>query len=70
MLRGQMHRWTHLGGKNLVQTVKVPKVYIMDLRFWNREMVEQRKIFQQVNAHEAQSKQGKRPRGERYGIYW
>ena len=36
-LLGQMHRWTHLGDKKLVQEVKGSKVYIMDLRFWARE---------------------------------
>jgi len=32
-LLGQMHRWTYLGDKKLVQAVKGPKVYIIDLRF-------------------------------------
>ena len=69
-LLGQMHRWTHLGDKKLVQAVKGSKVYIMDLRFWAREIVEQCKVCQQVNAYAAKSKQGKRPRGEQPGVYW
>ena len=32
-LLGQMHRWTHLGDKKLVQAVKGPNVYVIDLRF-------------------------------------
>jgi hypothetical protein len=32
-LLDQMHRWTHLGDKKLVQAVKGSKLYIMDLRF-------------------------------------
>ena len=63
MLRGQMHRWTHLGDKKLVQAVKGLKVYILDLRFWARK-IEQYKVCQQVNAYAAKSKQGKRPRRE------
>ena len=64
-----MHRWTHLGDKKLVQAVKGPKIYIIDLRFWARE-IEQYKVGQQVNAYAAKSKQGKRPRGEWPGVYW
>ena len=37
-LLGQMHRWTHLGDKKLVQAAKRPKVYIINLRFWAREI--------------------------------
>ena len=65
-----MHRWTHLGDKKLIQAVKGPKVYITDLRSWAKEVVEQCKVCQQVNAYAAKSKQGKRPRGEQSGIYW
>lgn len=32
-LLGQMHRWTRLGDKELIQAVKGSKVYVMDLRF-------------------------------------
>jgi hypothetical protein len=39
-LLGQMQGWTHLGDKKLVQAVKGSKVYIMDLGFWAREIVE------------------------------
>jgi hypothetical protein len=46
-----MHRWTHLGDKKLVQAVKGSKLYIMDLRFWDREIVEQCKLWQQVNTY-------------------
>ena len=42
----------------------------MDLRFWAKEVVEQHKLCQQVNAYAAKSKQGKRPRGERPGAHW
>ena len=31
-LLDQMHRWTHLGDKKLIQAVKGSKVYVMDLR--------------------------------------
>ena len=55
---GQMHRWTHLGDKKLVQAVKRSK----DLRLGAREIVEQCKVCQQVNAYAVKSKQGKRPR--------
>ena len=65
-----MHRWTHLGDKKLVQAVKGSKVYIMDLRFWAIETVEQYKVYQQVNDYVAKSNQGKRPRGEWLGVYW
>ena len=68
-LLDQMHRWTHLGDKKLVQAVKGSKVYIMDLRFWAKEIVGECKVCQQVNAYAAKSKQGKRPRGEP-GVYW
>ena len=40
----QRHRWTHLGDKKLVQEVKGPKVYIIALRFWARDIVEQCKV--------------------------
>ena len=63
-LLGPIHRWTHLGNKKLVQAVKGSKVYIMDLRFWARDIVEQCKVCQQVNTYVAKSKQDKRPRGE------
>ena len=65
-----MNRWTHLGSKKLVQVGKGPKVYIIDLRFWAREIVEQCKVCQQVNAYAAKNKQGKRSRVEWPGIYW
>jgi len=42
----------------------------MDLRFLARETVEHCKVCQQVSAYGAKSKQGKRPRGERPGVYW
>lgn len=32
-LLGQMHRWTRLGDKELIQAVKGSIVYVMDLRF-------------------------------------
>jgi transposase InsO family protein len=57
-----MHRWTNLRDKKLVQAVKGSQVYIMDLRFWVRELVEQCKVCQQVNVYVAKSKQGKRTR--------
>ena len=44
-------------------------IYIIDLRFRAREIVEQYKVCQQMNAYAAKSKQGKRPRGEP-GVYW
>jgi hypothetical protein len=56
--------------KKLVQEVKESKVHIMDLRFWARETVEHCNVCKQVNAYAAKSKQGKRPRGERPGVYW
>lgn len=68
-LLSQMHRWIHLGGTKLVQAHKEPKVYITDLRFWAREIVEQCKVCRQINAYATKSKQGKRPRGERPGVY-
>jgi hypothetical protein len=68
-LLDQMHRWTHLGDKKLVQAVKRPKIYI-DLRFWGRKIVEQCKECQQVNAYAVKSKPGKRPRGEQPRVYW
>ena len=55
-LLGQMHRWTHLGDKKLIQAVKGHKVYITDLRSWAKEVVEQCKVCQQVNAYAAKSK--------------
>jgi hypothetical protein len=54
----------------LVQAVKGSKVYIMDLRFWAREIVKQCKVCHQVNANAAKSKQGKRSRGKQPGVYW
>jgi hypothetical protein len=63
-LLGQMHRWTHLGDKKLVQAVKKPKVYITDLRFAAKEIVEQCKVCPQVNAYVVKSKQGRKSGGE------
>ena len=57
-----MHQWTNLGDNKLVQAVKGPKVYIIYLSFWAKEIVEQCKVCQPVNAYAAKSKQGKRPR--------
>jgi hypothetical protein len=65
-LLGQMHRWTHLGDKKLVQAVKRSK----DLRLGAREIVEQCKVCHQMNVYVAKSKQGKRPSGERPAVYW
>jgi hypothetical protein len=65
-----MLRWTHLGDKKLIQAVKGSKVYIVDLRFWIREIVEHCKVCQKGNAYVAKSKQSKRPRGEQLGVYW
>jgi hypothetical protein len=42
----------------------------MNLRFGAREIVEQCKVCQQVNAYAAKCKQGKIPRGEWPGSYW
>ena len=58
----QMHRWTHLRDKKLIQAVKLSKVHVINF-------VEQCKLCQQVNAHAGKSKQGKRPRGEWPGVY-
>jgi hypothetical protein len=50
---GQMHRWTHLGDKKLVQAVKGPKVYIMDPRFGAGEIVvEQCKVSECLYSQE------------------
>ena len=65
-----MQEWTYFRDKKLAQAVKGSKVYIMDLRFWVREIVEQQKVCQQVNPYVAKSKQGKRPRGLRPRVYW
>ena len=46
-------------GKKLVQAVKGPKVYMIDLRFQVREIVEQCKVCQEVNAYAAKNRQGK-----------
>ena len=48
-LLDQMLKQTHLGDKKLIQAVKVSKVYAVDLRFLDRETVEQCKICQEVN---------------------
>ena len=50
-LLGQMQGWTHLGDKKLVQAVKGSKVYIKDFIFWARDIVQQCKVCQQVNAY-------------------
>ena len=68
-LLGQMHRQTYLGEKKLVQAVKGSKVYIMELRFWAKEIVGECKVCQQVNAYAAKSKQDNRHRGEGPGVY-
>jgi hypothetical protein len=65
-----MHRWTHLRNKKLVHAVKGSKVYIMDLWLWDRKIVEQYEVFQQVNAYAVKSKQGKRHRGGWPRVYW
>jgi hypothetical protein len=44
-LLDQMHRWTHLGDKKLIQPVKGSKVYIMNLRILARETVEECKVY-------------------------
>ena len=62
-LLDQMHRWTQLGDKKIIQAIKRSKVYVMNLE-------EQCKVCQQVSAYSAKSKQGKRPRGEQPGVYW
>lgn len=59
-LRGQIHP---IQGIKSVQAVKGPKVYIIDFKFWAREIVEQCQVCQQVNAYAAKSKQVKRSRG-------
>ena len=52
-LLGQMHRWTYLGDKKLVQAVKGPKVYIMDPRFGAGEIVvEQCKVSECLYSQE------------------
>jgi hypothetical protein len=68
-LLDQMHKWAHLEDKKLVQEVRGPKVYIMDLRVLARDTVEQCKVCQQVNAYVAKSKQGKRPGREQPRVY-
>ena len=50
-----MHQWTNLGDNKLVQAVKGPKVYIIYLSFWAKEIVEQCKVCQPVNAYAAKS---------------
>ena len=42
----------------------------MELTFWAREIIEQCKVCQQVNAYAAKGEQGKTPRGEPPGVYW
>ena len=64
-----MHKWTYLGDKKFFQALKGSKIYVMDLRFGARKIVEQYKVPQQVNAYVAKSKQGKKPRGEWLRVY-
>lgn len=65
-----MHKCTHLGNEKLIQPVKGCKVYVMNLRFLAQETVEECKVYQQVNAYAAKSKQDKILRGEQPGVYW
>jgi hypothetical protein len=65
-----MHRWSYLGDKKLIQAVKGPKSYVMDLRFLARYTVEHYKLFHQVNAYPAKRNQGYSTRGEQTGDYW
>ena len=64
-----MYKWTHLGDKKLIQAVKGKNVFTSGS--WpERQQNSECKVWQEVNAYAAKSKQGKRPRGEQPGVYW
>lgn len=63
----QMHQWTHLGAKKLVQAVKGSRVFIINLA---EEIVKRCQVCQQMNACHTKVEKGKRPRGSKPGVFW
>ena len=66
----QMHQWTHLGSRKLIEAVKGSPMFVMDLRNIADDIVRQCQVCQQVSASQTKQEKGKRLRGNRSGVFW
>lgn len=66
----QLHQWTHLGAKKLVQMVLKSKNHVLGLRRVTKQVVQQCQPCQKVNACRNRMEPGTRLRGDRRGVFW